>query len=400
MNRAGMMLLTGLAAFACQAAELPQELLLGVGDAKVLQVQLKRVALGDGKVVSLSSPEPGQLLVIGEAPGATTAQLWLADGSRHALRLVVQEELAQALLPRVQHLLEDVPAIRARIAGSHILLEGSDAGRLERERAAAVAALFPGRVLDFVATVGGETMVQFETRLVEVRRDSLRQLGLRWGDALQGPALTATAGGGTAALRLGWAGSLTSQLDLLEQQGLARTIAEPVLSCRSGGVARFISGGEIPLPVTDGLGATDVQYKEYGIILEVRPQAAPTGPISAEVSIELSQVDAAMRVRDFPGFIKRGSSTAFNIMAGETMVIAGLAAQESSRNRQGLPGLGRLPVAGALFSSRRSQQHRTDLLVLITPRRVDLPQAPDGAATTDQQEWARRLERMLSEEGA
>jgi len=388
-----------LVACTARAAQLPDQLVLAVGDAKVLKVDLRRAALGNGKVVSLSSPEPGQLLLIGEGAGTTTAQLWLADGSRHALKVVVQEQVAEDLLQQVARLLQDAPSIQARLVGGQVVLEGSDADGADRRRAAGIAMLFPGRVLDFVGAVGGETMVQFETRLVEVRTDSLRQLGLRWADAMQGPQLTAAAGGGSAALGMNWAGTLMSQLDLLEQQGLARTIAEPVLSCRSGGIARFISGGEIPLPVTDGLGATDVQYKEYGIILEVRPEAARTGPIAAEVNVELSQVDATMRVRDFPGFVKRGSSTAINVMAGETIVIAGLAARESSSDRQGLPGLARLPLAGRLFSSRRRQQRQTDLLVLITPRRVDLPAAPEGSATTDQQEWSRRLEKMLPEAG-
>ncbi|MGC4027968.1 MAG: pilus assembly protein N-terminal domain-containing protein [Steroidobacteraceae bacterium] len=397
MMRLAWLAVLALVAEVIVAAELPDELSLTVGDTRVLHADLRRAALGDGKVVSLSSPEPGQLLVIGEAAGVTTAQLWLRDGTRHRIRLVVTEDDPEALLAEVTTLIEGMPAIRARLAGGRILLEGSDAGAADRQRAADIAALHPGRVLDFVSRVGAETMIQFETRLVEVRRDRLQQLGVRWATTASGPEAAVAVGTGRAMARLAWSGALGSQLDLLEQQGLARTIAEPVLSCRSGGVARFISGGEIPLPVTDGLGATDVQYKEYGIILEVRPEAARTGPIAAEVDVELSQIDAAIRVRDFPGFIKRRSSTAINVMAGETIVIAGLAASESSSDRQGLPGLGRLPVAGRLFSSRRQQHRQTDLLVLITPRRVELPSAAPEAATTDQQEWARQLQGLLQE---
>jgi len=239
-------------------------------------------------------------------------------------------------------------------------------------------------------------MIQFETRLVEIRRDGLAQLGIRWAASAQGPSAQARLGAGPDSLGMTLLSTLTSQIDLLEQRGLARTIAEPTLSCRSGGVARFISGGEVPLPVTDGLGATDVQYKEYGIILEVRPQAAALGAISAEVDVELSQVDASLRVGDFPGFVKRRSSTAINVMAGETIVIAGLLAAESSADRQGLPGLGRLPVAGRLFSSRRQQQRNTELLVLLTPRRVvPVPADPDRA-TTDQSDWTERLQQITT----
>ena len=68
----------------------------------------------------------------------------------------------------------------------------------------------------------------------------------------------------------------------------------------------------MPIPVTDGLGAVDVQYKEYGVILEVRPRAESNGGIYAEVDVELSQVDSSVRVRDYPGFVKRRTSTAIN----------------------------------------------------------------------------------------
>ncbi len=165
--------------------------------------------------------------------------------------------------------------------------------------------LFPGLVLDFVGRLGWETMVQMDVRIVEVRRDQLRQLGLRWDSDVPGPEVSVQAGGGQGVrVSATLATTLGSRIDLLQQRGLAQTVAEPTLSCRSGGVARFISGGEVPIPVTDGLGAVDVQYKEYGVILEVRPRAESNGGIYAEVDVELSQVDSSVRVRDYPGFRK------------------------------------------------------------------------------------------------
>jgi pilus assembly protein CpaC len=353
---------------AANGIELPEVVTMAVGDSRVLFVDIKRVALGRGNVVSISTPERGQLLLMGEGAGDTTAQLWLRDGSQRRLRIVVTQQDLHARLQQVNHLLSDTPSVTARIAADRILLEGGRASARDQERAASVAALFPGLVLDFVGKMGWEAMVQMDVRIVEVRRDQLRQLGLRWESDATGP---------TATLRLGTAASggvaasvlttLGSRIDLLQQRGLAQTVAEPTLSCLSGGVARFVSGGEIPIPVTDGLGGTDVQYKEYGVILEVRPRAEVNGNIYAEVDVELSQIDSSVRVQDFPGFIKRQSSTAINVQTGETIAIAGLVARERSRDRQGIPGLGRLPVAGALFSSKRTQERQTELLVLITP---------------------------------
>jgi pilus assembly protein CpaC len=215
-------------------------------------------------------------------------------------------------------------------------------------------------------------MVQMDVRIVEVRRDQLRQLGLRWDSDVAGPEVSVQAGGGQGVrVSATLATTIGSRIDLLQQRGLAQTVAEPTLSCRSGGVARFISGGEVPIPVTDGLGAVDVQYKEYGVILEVRPRAESNGGIYAEVDVELSQVDSSVRVRDYPGFVKRRTSTAINAQAGETIAIAGLLARERSRDRQGIPGLADLPVGSGLFASTKRQQRQTELVVLITPHRFD-----------------------------
>jgi len=365
---------------------LPGEVSLAVGESMLLLADVRRAALGTGKVVSIATPERGQLLLSGEGEGTTTAQLWLRDGSRHVLQVKVTEQDLTGRLAQVQGLLAGIQNVSARISGSFVLLEGVRANAEEQARAAEIASLFSGRVLDFVGRSGWESMVQLHVRLIEVRRDQLRQLGLRWDSDAAGPSISFTAGGaGAAGVRAATATVLQSQIDLLQQRGLAYTIAEPTLSCRSGGVARFISGGEVPIPVTDGLGSTDVQYKEYGVILEVRPKTDRSGAIYAEIDIEMSQMDASVRVGGFPGFLKRRASTAFNSQAGETIAIAGLVSHEQGRDRQSLPGLSAIPAVGALFRSSRRLERETELVVLITPRtyesgvRIEQDLAPDQA---------------------
>ncbi|MEO8315480.1 MAG: pilus assembly protein N-terminal domain-containing protein [Pseudomonadota bacterium] len=376
---------------------LPDEVSLSVGESLLLMADLRRAALGSGKVVSIATPERGQLLLFGEAPGRTTAQLWLKDGTRHVLQVTVTEQDLSGRLVQIRGLLTGADSVSARISGSYVVLEGARASSDELERAAEVASLFPGQVLNFVGRSGWETMVQMQVRLIEVRRDQLQQLGLRWSSDSAGPAVSITAGAapGTSGLHAIVASVLESRLELLQQRGLAYTVAEPTLSCRSGGIARFVSGGEVPIPVTDGLGATDVQYKEYGVILEVRPRADRSGAIYADVDIELSQMDASVRVGDFPGFVKRRTSTALNAQAGETIAIAGLVSQERSRDRSGVPGLSRIPGIGKLFSTSRRLERETELVVLITPRTFDAGARMDAEATADQAamlERARQLE--------
>jgi pilus assembly protein CpaC len=355
-----------------EAPSLPDSVTLTVGDSKVLLADIRRVALGSGKVVSITTPERGQLLLFGESAGHTTAQMWLRDGSRHVLHITVNEQDLAGRLDEVRQLLAGVTGVTARVISDRIVLEGDRVSEADHQRAIGVASLFPGLVLDFVGRLGWETMVQLDVRIVEVRRDQLRELGLRWDSNVPGPEISVRAGSGQGVrVSATLATTLGSRINLLQQRGLAQTVAEPTLSCRSGGVARFISGGEVPIPVTDGLGAVDVQYKEYGVILEVRPRAESNGGIYAEVDVELSQVDTSVRVRDYPGFVKRRTSTAINAQAGETIAVSGLLARERSRDRQGIPGLADLPVGSGLFASTKRQQRQTELVVLITPHRFD-----------------------------
>ena len=373
------------------AQQLPEDISLSVGESRVLKVEVRRAALGSGKVVSLAMPERNQLLLFGEGAGHTTAQLWLADGSMRLLRITVTADALIESLQQVQDLLSGAN-IRARIAGSRILLEGDRVSAADRQLAEQVAGAFPGQVLNLIGGENWESMVQMDVRVVEIRRDQLRQLGLRWPTQVAGPGVTATAGGGAGGLAIHTvlSSALQSQIDLLQQKGMAFVVAEPTLSCRSGGVARFVSGGEVPIPITDGLGATDVQYKEYGVILEVRPRADRSGAIYADVDVELSQLDASVRAGDFPGFVKRRTSTAVNMQSGETVAIAGLTARELSRDRQGLPVLSAMPLAGSLFASSRRQQRQTELLVLITPHRFDAGAGGAGVAVRDQPEMVDR----------
>lgn len=376
MKKAVCMLLLWLwtgTAGAAQAPTLPREVTLSVGETLLLVADVRRAALGSGRVVSFATPEQGQLLLFGEAPGETTAELWLADGSQHRLQIRVREQDLTGRLDEIRALLDGIDTVTARISGRYVVLEGPRAGAADRARAADIAALYPGDVLDFVGEADWESMVQMQVRLIEVRRDQLQKLGLRWDPEAAGPSLTASAGGGRGSFRLEASlfSELSSRIDLLQQQGLAYTLAEPVLSCRSGDAARFVSGGEIPIPVTDGLGSTDVQYKEFGLILEVRPVAGRDGAIHAEIDVELSQIDPSIRVGDYPGFIKRQTSTAINVLEGETMAIAGLLMREAGRDQTAVPGLGAIPVAGALFRSKRRLQRETELLVLISPVRFD-----------------------------
>ena len=408
--------LLSLLSAADSPAPLPTQLELFVGDSRVIQASTSRIAVGNGKVVSASPVGAEQVVLIGQSVGESVVQLWLADGRQHRMSVVVGPADIEALRKTIDDLLVGVDGIKTRVVGRRILLEGDSADTRARERAAAIAAMYPQSVTDFVGKVGWESMVHVDVRIVEFRRGQLRELGIRWRDEASGPSAGVIAdfiandrfrlraendpipeeafnrvGAHTSArFYLGISSTLESRLRALESTGEATFIAEPRLSCKSGGTARFVAGGEIPIPVVNSVGSTDVEFREYGVILDIRPVVDAAGGVSMRVETELSQVDNAQRVAGIPGLLKRRSATDLNVQDGETIVLAGLIQQQRSIDDSGLPGLSRIPAAGRLFGVRGKRTEDSEIVIFLTPR---VERNGEFAAETEEK-LRRTLERI------
>ena len=408
--------LLSLLSAADSPAPLPTQLELFVGDSRVIQASTSRIAVGNGKVVSASPVGAEQVVLIGQSVGESVVQLWLADGRQHRMSVVVGPADIEALRKTIDDLLVGVDGIKTRVVGRRILLEGDSADTRARERAAAIAAMYPQSVTDFVGKVGWESMVHVDVRIVEFRRGQLRELGIRWRDEASGPSAGVIAdfiandrfrlraendpipeeafnrvGAHTSArFYLGISSTLESRLRALESTGEATFIAEPRLSCKSGGTARFVAGGEIPIPVVNSVGSTDVEFREYGVILDIRPVVDAAGGVKMRVETELSQVDNAQRVAGIPGLLKRRSATDLNVQDGETIVLAGLIQQQHSIDDSGLPGLSRIPAAGRLFGVRGKRTEDSEIVIFLTPR---VERNGEFAAETEEK-LRRTLERI------
>jgi pilus assembly protein CpaC len=144
------------------------------------------------------------------------------------------------------------------------------------------------------------------------------------------------------------------------------------LSARSGGVADFLVGGQVPIPISSGvLGQVQVDYKDYGLKLHIAPVVGSDGAIATDIAAEISRIDPAVAVQGYPGFLTRRTETQVNVHEGQTIVISGLMDAQGSKGFDKFPGLGDLPVLGALFRSRDFQAKRTELVVFVTPVVVD-----------------------------
>jgi pilus assembly protein CpaC len=379
----------------CAQARIPEQIVLFVGDTRVIEADTTRIAIGNGSIVSVSAPAPGQLMFLGATPGVTTVNVWLQTGEQYRIAVNVTESDINAALDTVNKLLQGTDNITARVAGNRIVLEGDRVRDADQKRADSITESFGGLVMNFIGKLGWEQMIHFNVKILEVRRTAVRQLGIRWDSTAAGPSV-----GLASSIDVKLNTILNSQIEILEQRGDAYVIAEPTLSCRSGGTAHFVSGGELPIPITDALGQTTVEYKEFGVILDVKPISDRTGTIYAQIDTEVSQVDDSVRVLGVPGFTKRKSVTEVNMREGETIAIAGLVDRSRSKDRQQVPGLGSLPLVGAAFRTTQTRNTETELLVLISPRIVTAQYRPGMLAADPNGDALRRAQEILASRDA
>ena len=374
-------------------ADSDSEISVPIGQSQVLSVpDIERVALGDGEIAEVEIIEDREELVIfGRAAGYTDLRVWHADGSRIRYGLTVRAQTQATDIAAVRQIADRIEGVVVERAGSKVLLSGQPATPEAAQQVARLVALFP-RVHDFTAppAMPSEQTVRLQARFVEMSKASLRQIGIDWserspgirfayasdlhtnevfrgdlGDFLPTDQLPLDIGEGNGYLGVGL--NLSAMIDLLGERGQAKVIAEPMLSTLSGSSAQFQAGGEVPIPVQDEDGTTNVQFRDYGILLEAEPVVTDDARIRTRVAVEVSDIDQAVSVMGIPGFSVRTARTEMSGRSGETLMIAGLIDDQETRAVSQVPGLGDLPVIGELFRSRRFQRDETELVVMITP---------------------------------
>lgn len=164
---------------------------------------------------------------------------------------------------------------------------------------------------------------------------------------------------------------LLGTLDLGERIGQVTTLNETNLTALSGETATFLAGGEIPIPISQGMGAVSVEYKQYGVSLAFTPIVLSDGRISLRVRPEVSQLSSAGAVQlngtTIPALTTRRTETSVEMGSGESMMIGGLLSNKHDNNIDKAPGLGDVPILGALFRSNAFQRNETELVIVITP---------------------------------
>jgi pilus assembly protein CpaC len=200
--------------------------------------------------------------------------------------------------------------------------------------------------------------------------------GPLWGGMTEGSAGTTVVTNGTSGSTLSAAGkllglNLLGALDLGETEGQVTTLENTSLAALSGETATFLAGGEIPIPVSQGLGAVSVEYKQYGVSLAYTPTVLADGRISLRVKPEVSQLSAAGAVTisgtTIPALTTRRAETTIELGSGQSFMIGGLLQNTNDNQIDKTPGLGNLPVLGALFRSNGYKRNETELVIVVTP---------------------------------
>lgn len=160
-------------------------------------------------------------------------------------------------------------------------------------------------------------------------------------------------------------------LDLAEQEGMVTTLSEPNLTALSGETAQFLAGGEFPIPMSQGLGTTSVEYKNYGVSLAYTPTVLANGRISLRVRPEVSELSSqgAVILDNFsiPALVTRRAETTVELGSGQSFMIAGLLSNNAQNTIDKTPGAGDLPILGALFKSTDFRKGQTELVIVVTP---------------------------------
>ncbi|HET9629497.1 MAG TPA: secretion system protein, partial [Novosphingobium sp.] len=166
---------------------------------------------------------------------------------------------------------------------------------------------------------------------------------------------------------------LLGTLDAGETAGLVTTLAQPNLTAISGETAEFLAGGEFPIPSSQGLGTTSIEYKKYGVSLSYTPTVLANGRISIRVRPEVSELGESIRQNGFdvPTINTRRAETTVELGSGQSFMIAGLLKNSTSNTVQKLPGAGDVPILGALFRSTGFKRGETELVIVVTPYLVN-----------------------------
>lgn len=374
---------------------------VALGGQKILKLDdaIGRIAVSDPKVVDIKVINSHQLRVLGQNTGASDLTVWFSGSDKSmSYRVVVGADL-----DGLQGALAGDPSfaqVTAANTGKTTILKGKVYSLADRERVKELALGYVGKDVRNMVDIADERMVAVEIRFAAVQVNTLKALGLNF-RALGGnfqfasttpnsASPTVNPGGGLDLdptlpvaqafnLFLAWPGSnnFLAVISALNSANLAQMLAEPTLLVRSGEEANFLAGGEIPIPVPQSgstNGAITIEYKKFGVQLNVQATVLDHDRIVMKVNPEVSELDFTNAITiqgsTIPALLTRSTNTTVELGDGQSFVLAGLMYSNSSNVEDKVPGVGDLPIIGNFFKTSSNKQQRQELIVIATPHLV------------------------------
>lgn len=336
------------------------------------------VVVGDPEIATIQPLTDRSFYVIGKTSGTTGISLFDENAQPVAS---IDLEVSVDTTRLKKSIRANVPDSNIKVSTSNgqVVLSGSAKDQVSADLAKKIATNFSGDEAEVINDVNITTsqQVQLNVRFVEINRNTGVGFGIESAGvdddtedkSSAGVAQLVELGSNLIGQLISGGVDIDISLKALEERGLARRLAEPNLVARSGEPANFLAGGEYPIRVSDGEGGFTVEYKPFGVGLDFTPTVLKDGLISLEIAPEVSTIDNSGGFA-FPVFLVRRARTAVDLRSGQSFMMAGMFQAENTVNTKGLPGLSKLPVIGALFSSKQFTRNETDLVMIVTPHLV------------------------------
>ncbi len=375
-------------------------------------VPFAELSVANPGIADISTLSESTIYVLGKAPGRTTLTLLSADGK---LIANVDVQVTPDVAEFKERLRQILPGenIEVRTANDGIVLSGTVTSTVKLDRALDLANRYaPDRVSNLM-TVGGTQQVMLKVRFAEMQRSVAKNLGASLGvksnsgtvggqigtgsfntqAAINGVFNNGnfpTTGNSTGGLGLGFtAGSLEFAvlIEALESKGVVRTLAEPNLTALSGQEAKFLAGGEYPIPVAGGDNGITIEYKPFGVELNFTPVVVDGDIINLTLNAAVSSIDNTITLESggftINAFRRRETSTTVEMRDGESFAVAGLLQDDFRNLNDQVPWLGDVPVLGALFRSAEYQRAQSELVIIVSAHLVTPTRGEALALPTD-----------------
>jgi pilus assembly protein CpaC len=372
---------------------------LGVGKSVAIDLpaDIKDVLVADPKVANAVIRSARRVYMIGVSVGQTNIFFFDAQGHQIAgFDIAVTRDL-NGLRGALRRVLPNAHIQVEGIGKDAVMLSGTAQSPGDAQQAYDIAARLVGsntKVINGI-TVEGRDQVMIKVTVAEVQRDVVKQLGidvsahLNYGTAVvnfnTSNPFSATGQAISDNSLAGSFRSVSATLRAMERAGVIHTLAEPTLTAISGESATFMAGGEFPIP--KGLSCDTTQsppvcqpqiaYKKFGVSLKFTPVVLSAGRVSLKVLTEVSDLSqensltlsapGSSQPLVVPSIQTRRAETTVEIPSGGSLAMAGMIQDQSKQTINGLPGLMQLPILGALFKSRDYMNHKTELMILVTP---------------------------------